>query len=166
MAFESQKDEAAAAQKAESHNHATAPHDHASDAHNHTTEHEEPELVSRSVQAGLGLFVAVLVYSAAFGGLFGLAFDLMLDRDVNERLTPRMVEEILGITSAERRRWTKDRRLPTSGMASYRWGPQSFYLCLHPPKKIGQIANNPGLVAQWRNEDAARLSELHRTSES
>jgi hypothetical protein len=30
--------------------------------------------MSRSVQAGLGLFVAVLVYSAAFGGLFGLAF--------------------------------------------------------------------------------------------
>ena len=35
---------------------------------------EEPELVSRPVQAGLGLFVAVMVYSAAFGGLFGLAF--------------------------------------------------------------------------------------------
>jgi len=35
---------------------------------------DEPELVSRPVQAGLGLFVAVMVYSAAFGGLFGLAF--------------------------------------------------------------------------------------------
>ncbi len=35
---------------------------------------EQPELVSRPVQAGLGLFVAVMVYSAAFGGLFGLAF--------------------------------------------------------------------------------------------
>ena len=31
-------------------------------------------LVSRSVQAGLGLFTAVMVYSTAFGGLFGLAF--------------------------------------------------------------------------------------------
>ncbi len=35
---------------------------------------EVPELVSRPVQAGLGLFTAVMVYSAAFGGLFGLAF--------------------------------------------------------------------------------------------
>jgi Probable cobalt transporter subunit (CbtA) len=35
---------------------------------------EGPELVSRQVQAGLGLFTAVMVYSAAFGGLFGLAF--------------------------------------------------------------------------------------------
>jgi hypothetical protein len=89
--------------------------------------------------------------------------DLMLDRCANERLTPRMVEEILGITSAERRRWTKDGRLPKSGMASYRRGPQSFYLSLHPPKKIGQLANNPDLIAQWRKEDAERLSELRRT---
>jgi len=35
---------------------------------------EEHELVSRKVQAGLGLFVAVMVYSVAFGGLFGLAY--------------------------------------------------------------------------------------------
>jgi predicted cobalt transporter CbtA len=35
---------------------------------------EGPELVSRQVQAGLGLFTAVMVYSVAFGGLFGLAF--------------------------------------------------------------------------------------------
>src|SRR6516165_4824624 len=75
VAFESQQDEAkAAAHKAEGHNHGSAPHDHASEAHTHMAEHDEPELVSRSVQAGLGLFVAVLVYGAAFGGLFGLAF--------------------------------------------------------------------------------------------
>ncbi len=42
-------------------------------AHAHVRR-EQPELVSRPVQAGLGLFTAVLVYSAAFGGLFGLAF--------------------------------------------------------------------------------------------
>lgn len=35
---------------------------------------EEPELVSRRVQAGIGLFTAVMVYCTAFGGLFGLAF--------------------------------------------------------------------------------------------
>jgi hypothetical protein len=35
---------------------------------------EAHELVSRHVQAGLGLFTAVMVYSVAFGGLFGLAF--------------------------------------------------------------------------------------------
>jgi predicted cobalt transporter CbtA len=35
---------------------------------------EHPELVSRQVQAGIGLFTAVMVYCTAFGGLFGLAF--------------------------------------------------------------------------------------------
>jgi hypothetical protein len=30
----------------------------------------EPELVSREMQAGLGLFTGVIVYSAAIGGLF------------------------------------------------------------------------------------------------
>ena len=36
-------------------------------------EHHD-ELVSRNVQAGLGLFTAVMVYCTAFGGLFALAF--------------------------------------------------------------------------------------------
>src|SRR5262249_9838395 len=54
VAFETQQDEAkAAAQKTKSHNHASAPHDHASEAHAHVADHDEPELVSRSVQAGL-----------------------------------------------------------------------------------------------------------------
>src|ERR1700742_2051665 len=37
---------------------------------------EEPELVSRPVQGGIGLFTGVTVYSVAFGGLFALAFAL------------------------------------------------------------------------------------------
>ena len=34
----------------------------------------EPEIFSRSVQSGIGLLTGVTVYSAAFGGLFALAF--------------------------------------------------------------------------------------------
>jgi predicted cobalt transporter CbtA len=37
-------------------------------------EEPEAELVSRPVQAGIGLFTGVAVYSAAFGGLFALVF--------------------------------------------------------------------------------------------
>jgi hypothetical protein len=102
VAFETQQDEAkAAAQKAESHNHASASHDHAhdhaSDAHAHMADHDEPELVSRSVQAGLGLFVAVLVYSAAFGGLFGLAFAFAYGR-TSGGLTPQALSAALAAT--------------------------------------------------------------------
>lgn len=37
-------------------------------------EENQPELVSRPVQAGIGLATGVAVYSAAFGGLFALVF--------------------------------------------------------------------------------------------
>ena len=88
VAFETQQDEAkAAAQKAES-------HDHTSDAHAHMADHDEPELVRRSVQAGLGLFVAVLVYSVAFGGLFGLAFAFAYGR-TSGALTPRALSALM-----------------------------------------------------------------------
>ncbi len=54
------------------------------------TPKEEPEeLVSRETQAGLGLFVGVVAYSAAFGGLFALAFALAYGRvgDLSPRAT-------------------------------------------------------------------------------
>ena len=43
-------------------------------------EEPEPELVGRPVQAGIGLFTGVAVYSAAFGGLFSLAFAFVYGR--------------------------------------------------------------------------------------
>jgi hypothetical protein len=49
---------------------------------------EEPELVSRKVQAGIGLFTAVMVYSTAFGGLFALAFAFAYGR-MPGAFTPR-----------------------------------------------------------------------------
>ncbi len=52
------------------------------------------ELVSREVQAGLGLFTAVMVYCVAFGGLFGLAFAFAYGR-VGGALTPRAVSALL-----------------------------------------------------------------------
>lgn len=54
---------------------------------------EEPELVSRSVQAGLGLLTGVAVYSTAFGGLFALVFAVAGRRAAN--LRPRAVSALL-----------------------------------------------------------------------
>jgi predicted cobalt transporter CbtA len=56
--------------------------------------HEGHELVSRHVQAGLGLFTAVMVYSVAFGGLFGLAFAFAYRR-VPGAVTPQGVSLLL-----------------------------------------------------------------------
>jgi predicted cobalt transporter CbtA len=54
---------------------------------------KEPELVSREVQAGLGLFIGVLVYSTAFGGLFALVY-AVADRRVVD-LDPRAASALL-----------------------------------------------------------------------
>src|SRR5215472_4354835 len=56
-------------------------------------EEPEPELVSRRVQAGIGLFTGVMIYNVAFGGLFGLAFALAFGRmgDFDPRTTAALL---------------------------------------------------------------------------
>jgi predicted cobalt transporter CbtA len=74
IAFEAQM----SSQGGQGHNHSHdhAGHDHASDhpEHDHAKAEPEAELVSRSTQAGLGLLTGMVVYGAAIGGLFALAF--------------------------------------------------------------------------------------------
>lgn len=55
----------------------------------------EPELVSRKTQAGLGLFTGVIIYSAAIGGLFSLAFAFVYGRV--GRLGPRATAALLAL---------------------------------------------------------------------
>src|SRR5215472_16103154 len=61
-------------------------------------EEPEPELVSRRVQAGIGLFTGVMIYNIAFGGLFALAFALAYGRigDFGPRSTAALIA-ILGL---------------------------------------------------------------------
>ena len=56
-------------------------------------EDPEPELVSRPVQAGIGLFTGVTVYNTAFGGLFALVFALAYRRmgDYGPRTTAALL---------------------------------------------------------------------------
>jgi hypothetical protein len=55
---------------------------------------EEPELVSRKVQAGIGLFTGVILYSTAFGGLFALVFAFAYGR-MPGAFTPRGISLLL-----------------------------------------------------------------------
>jgi predicted cobalt transporter CbtA len=54
---------------------------------------EYPELVSRSVQSGVGLLTAVVVYSTVFGGIFSLVFALAFRRmgDFGARTTSALL---------------------------------------------------------------------------
>ena len=57
---------------------------------------EEPEMVSRPVQAGWGLFTGVMVYSTAFGGLFALVFAVANGRAAT--LGPRAISALLAVS--------------------------------------------------------------------
>ena len=56
---------------------------------------EEPALVSRETQAGLGLLTGILIYGAAVGGLFALAFACVYGR--LGRLGPRETAALLAL---------------------------------------------------------------------
>lgn len=61
--------------------------------HSHTGDAEEPELVSREVQASIGLLTGVAVYGTALGGLFALAYAFISGRLV--QLPPRAATILL-----------------------------------------------------------------------
>jgi hypothetical protein len=82
----------------------------------------------------------------------------LLDAFRQERLEPKVVEEILCITGHERRRWVKDGRLPKSGTGQFRKGRQVFQFYLHPAEEIAKIAKNPQIIAEWRKADREKTS--------
>lgn len=83
------------------------------------------------------------------------AIDAEVDAFRKERLHPKAVEEILAITARERRRWTKDGRLPTSGHTSFRRGQNFVYLLLYPPDAIASLSEHPDRIEAWRQADQA-----------
>jgi predicted cobalt transporter CbtA len=56
---------------------------------------DEPELVSRATQKGLGLIIAVILYGAAIGGIFSLVFAGLYGRW--SRLGPRSLALLLAL---------------------------------------------------------------------
>jgi predicted cobalt transporter CbtA len=84
IAFETAMDEAKAKAKAD---------EAAAKGQPAPVEEAEPELVSRPVQAGVGLLTGVAVYSTAFGGLFALVFALAYRRMAD--LGPRATSALL-----------------------------------------------------------------------
>lgn len=57
---------------------------------------EEPELVSRPVQGGVGLFTGAVVYNVAFGGLFALGFAVCYRRI--GAWSPRVTSAVLALS--------------------------------------------------------------------
>ncbi|WP_145666599.1 hypothetical protein [Bradyrhizobium stylosanthis] len=76
-----------------------------------------------------------------------------LERLKQEPLAAKMVEEILAVSSAELRRWSKDGRIPTSGRAYFSQGRKQVGLFLYSPEVIRGLSSRPDQIAQWRNQD-------------
>lgn len=77
----------------------------------------------------------------------------VVDDFCKERLEPKVVEEILGISSQERRRWVKDGRLPRSGTGQFKKGKQVFQFFLHPADEIAKLAAHLEIIESWREAD-------------
>ncbi|MFF7708428.1 CbtA family protein [Pseudomonas sp. NPDC007930] len=60
-------------------------------------EEEEPEVFSRQVQGGVGLFTGVMVYSLSMGGLFALVFAYAMGRLGAFKLSPRGLAALLAL---------------------------------------------------------------------
>lgn len=87
IAFENAMDEAKAKARAE---------EAAAKGKPAPVEQAEPELVSRPVQAGIGLLTGVAVYSTAFGGIFALVFAAAYRRmgDFSARATSALLAAV------------------------------------------------------------------------
>jgi hypothetical protein len=73
-------------------------------------------------------------------------------------LSSRAVEMVLSISSAERRRWSKDGRLPHIGNALVKIGKKQLSLFVYSPATIQAIASAPSRITQWREQDIGNAS--------
>jgi hypothetical protein len=72
-----------------------------------------------------------------------------------ERLEPKVVQEALGISAREYRRWVKDGRLPKSGTRQFKKGRQIFQYFTHAHSDIAALMQHPERIRQWRDKDRA-----------
>jgi hypothetical protein len=77
-----------------------------------------------------------------------------LARIATRPLTPRLVLEVLAISSAERVRWTKDGRLPRSGATIIKRG-SLIAVPTYAVAMIEDLIAKPATITSWRQDDAA-----------
>ncbi len=80
-------------------------------------------------------------------------------------IIPREIEDILTITTTERRRWLEDGRLPSAGTRTVKLRGRARAITFHvfDPAKVADILDR-GLVDEWREDDAAMAAENRRKS--
>jgi hypothetical protein len=76
---------------------------------------------------------------------------------------PREIEDILSISTTERRRWLKDGRLPSAGTRSVKLRGRAKKVTFHvfDPRLVEDVLDRD-LIATWREEDAEAAAENRR----
>jgi hypothetical protein len=76
---------------------------------------------------------------------------------------PREIEDILSISTSERRRWLKDGRLPSAGTRTVKLRGRAKEITFHvfDPRQVEDVLDRE-LVATWREEDAEAAAEKRR----
>lgn len=76
---------------------------------------------------------------------------------------PREIEDILTITSTERRRWLEDGRLPSAGTRTVRLRGRAKAITFHvfEPEMVIEALDS-GVVDQWREHDKEAVAENRR----
>jgi len=78
-------------------------------------------------------------------------------------LLPREIEDILTISTTERRRWLEDGRLPSGGIRTVRLRGRAKRITFHvfEPKVVEDLLNS-GIIDEWREDDLAAKAENRR----
>jgi hypothetical protein len=78
-------------------------------------------------------------------------------------IIPREIEDILTITTSERKRWLEDGRLPSAGTRTVRLQGRARKITFHvfDPRIVEDLLNRAA-VDEWREEDAAKKAENRR----
>lgn len=76
---------------------------------------------------------------------------------------PREIEDILSISTTERRRWLEDGRLPSAGTRTVKLRGRARKITFHvfDPRAVEDLLNR-GSVDEWREEDAIAAAENRR----
>jgi len=78
---------------------------------------------------------------------------------------PREIEDILTISTTERRRWLEDGRLPSGGTRTVKLRGRARQITFHvfEPQMVEDLLDR-GAVEEWREEDAAAAMENRRNA--
>lgn len=81
----------------------------------------------------------------------------------NLPIIPREIEEILTITTSERKRWLEDGRLPSAGTRTIRLQGRARRITFHvfDPRVVEELLDR-GTVDEWREQDAIMKAESRR----